>query len=253
MLILDKENKRIRYRIPLTTTSGKIRIKERSFLNDYGIPVATRRKEFSQKHYVEWQIGYDVVTSEINTKKSTTLKEIQFVGANGKIKSLYELSEIVYYFVEWGVLSKEKLQKVYDFVDGTDNNLLIDVNSDFSIKRTNLIPKELFGIEFQKAEVSYPLLIHEFGEFEVIAEIIIREKQRAIGVQPMLYLCFPIMELMAEEPLIGRVSNPKEFAEFVFEDLNIDIILEMLKIFGILSKAHKHDILKIINTILSNF
>ena len=251
MLKLDENNKAIAYRIPLTTTSGKIRIKEREFPNQYGIPVATRLKPFNQKHYVEWQIGYDVVTNEINDNKSTTLKDVQFVGANGKTKSLFELSEIIHYLFNWGVITKQQLEKVNNFVESADKNLLIDVNPDFPIKRTDFVPKELFGIDFQKSDVSYPLLIHKFGQFEVITEIIIKEKQRAIGVQPMLYLCFPVTELKAEPSLLGRIAKPKESAEFIFDHSNSEILLETLKIFGILSKNHKHDILQILDKYLS--
>jgi hypothetical protein len=95
MFKLDENKKEILVHIPLTTTSGKIRIKERNLLNEYGIPVATRQIPFSQKHYVEWQIGYDVVIGE---NKETTLIDKTFIGANGKNKALYELSEYIYYF-----------------------------------------------------------------------------------------------------------------------------------------------------------
>ena len=46
-----------------------------------------------------------------------------------------------------------------------------------------------------------------FGDYEIIAEITIREKQRAVGTQSMLYFCFPITELKSEDPLIGRCAN----------------------------------------------
>ena len=252
MLKLDKNNKTIACQILLTTTSGKIRVKEREFPNQYGVPVATRSNPFNQRHYIEWQIGYDVVSNEISDEKSTTLEDKQFIGANGKTKSLFELSEIIYHFVEWRVISRESVENVRDFIVKANDQLLIDVNPDFPITRTDFIPKDLFGISFQKSDVSYPLLIHKFGKFEVIAEIIIREKQRAIGVQPMLYLCFPITELEADVPLIGRVAESKESAYFVFDGSNADVLLEVLKIFGILSKNHKHDVLQIINVILEN-
>lgn len=250
MLKLDKNNKAVIYQIPLTTTSGKIRVKEREFPNQYGISVATRTRLFNQRHYIEWQIGYDVVSSKIGDKKLTTLEDKKFIGANGETKSLFELSEIVYYLANWGVISKKSLKDVYNFIKETDNKLLIDVNSDFFISRTDFITKDFFGIDFQKSNVSYPLLIHKFSRFELIAEIVIREKQRAAGVQPMFYLCFPITELKTDTPLLGRTAILKEFANFVFDDSNKDVLLEILKIFGILSKNHKYDILQIIEVIL---
>lgn len=245
MLELNREKQEIAYKIPLTTTSGKIRVKERSVINEYGVPVATRLYPLSQRHYIEWQIGYDLVTSEINEEKSTTLPDKQFVGANGKTKSLFELSEIIHYFVQWGVITKQRLENTKSFIVSTDNDLLMDVNPDFVITRSHPISKQLFGINFEKSNVSYPLLIHKFGVFEIITEIIIKEKQRAVGVQPMLYLCFPITELVTDMPLLNRVANPKETAKFVFSYQNASILLDLLKIFGILSSNHKRDVLAI--------
>ena len=69
------ENNKIRIEIPLTTQSGKIRVKIRNSFYEYGIPTATKQIPFSQKHYIEWQIGYDVDKSDkeklaLSTKES---------------------------------------------------------------------------------------------------------------------------------------------------------------------------------------
>jgi hypothetical protein len=98
----DETKKELVVVIPLTETTGKTRIKTRSFFNEYGFPVATRTTPFNQLCYVEWQIGYDVVTTKADKLNLTTLKDRKFIGANGKEKCLYELSEYVYYFHKWG-------------------------------------------------------------------------------------------------------------------------------------------------------
>lgn len=87
--------------------------------------------------------------------------------------------------------------------------------------------------------------------YEIVTEIKITEKQYAVGTQPMLYLCFPITELKTEINLIGRTAETKEVAYFEITKDNIKVFLEMLKMFGTLSKSHKHDVLQIINTILA--
>ena len=245
MFKLDENKKKILVHIPLTTTSGKIRIKERNLLNEYGIPVATRQIAFSQKHYIEWQIGYDVVLGE---SKETTLIDKTFIGANGKNKALYELSEYVYYFYKWNVITKDILLDIKKFIEDTDDNLLIDVNNNYNILRSNFKETKLFGIEFLQAEIKYPLLVHKIKNYDIITEIVIKEKQRAIGIMPMLYLCFPITELKSN--LIGRVADTKETSDFIIDKNNINIFIEILKIFGILSKAHKQDTINIIATIL---
>lgn len=58
-------------------------------LNEYGVPVATRQTKFTQKHYIEWQIGYDVV---IGGGKETTLMAQTFIKAKSyKIITLENL------------------------------------------------------------------------------------------------------------------------------------------------------------------
>ena len=47
---LDKANQKISVPILLTAVSGKIRIKNRSIINEYGAPVAARRDGFKQSN-----------------------------------------------------------------------------------------------------------------------------------------------------------------------------------------------------------
>ena len=58
--MFDKEDKKILVDIPLTTPTGKTRIKSRSMFYEYGKPHATRSVPLTQNNYVEWQIGYDL-------------------------------------------------------------------------------------------------------------------------------------------------------------------------------------------------
>ena len=114
------------------------------------------------------------------------------------------------------------------------------------------INKTINDFNFMWTKVEYPLLVYKFGKFEIVAEIKITEKQYAIGTQPMLYLCFPITELENSENLVGRTAQTKEFANFVINDKTINVFLEMLKLFGTLSKNHNKDAISIINVILNS-
>jgi len=250
ILIKEKEHK-IQVPILLTAVSGKIRVKNRSIVNEYGTPVAVKRDGFTLSNYVEWQIGYDVVKKEVNKLAESSLPETEFIGANGKNKALYELSEYIWYFYKWNIISKKDLKDVINYLDSIKKDDLIDNNSELQIDRSHPIVKNINGFSFEYTQVKYPLLIYKFKNYEIITEIKITEKQYAVGTQPMLYLCFPIAELKAETNLIGRTANTKEIAYFEITENNIKVFLEMLKIFGILSKNHKHDILQIINTILA--
>jgi len=247
---IDKNAKTLSIAIPLTKGTDKTRIKKRSFFNEYGIPVSTKSEPFSQNCYIEWQIGYDVVVADEEKLERTTIKDKRFIGANGKEKTLYELSEYVYYFYKWGVVSKKQLLEVKEFLGGLKESDFIDDPRNFAIERSQPVEKKVLGIDFAYTQVKYPMLIHKFGAYEILTEIKITEKQYAIGVQPMLYFCFPITELVSSNPIIGRMANTKETADFIINSKNIGIFLDMLKIFGILSVAHNHDILTIIDKIV---
>ena len=247
---LDSTNKTITVAIPLTSSSGKTRIKERSILNEYGIPVATRQQPFNQKHYIEWQIGYDIKTNDKEKAELTTLKDKTFLGANGYTKYLYELSEYIKYFYDWGIISRYELLDIKKFLSNIRKDDYLDVHNDLSIKRSHLIEKEIDNIKFLFSKVEYPLLIYKFKNYEIIAEIQTKEKQYAVGTQPMLYFCFPITELENSEKLLGRTAETKEFADFVFNKDKKEVLLELLKIFGLLTENHNKDIISIINLIL---
>lgn len=247
----NKTEQKIEVPILLTAVSGKIRVKNRSIANEYGTPVAVKQTPFKQSNYIEWQIGYDVIKGEISEAKDTTLPDENFIGANGKEKALYELSEYIWHFFDWGIITDKELEETKEYLENVSENGLLDVNAELQIERSHLIEKEINNFKFEYTQVKYPLLIYKFGKYEIITEIKITEKQRAVGVQPMLYLCFPITELKAKSNLLGRVAKTKEVAYFDITKDNISVFVELLKLFGILSASHRHDILQIINTILT--
>ncbi len=124
---LDPSKRTITIEVPLTEPTGKVRIKERTSYTEFGIPVATRRKPFNSNMYVEWQIGYDVETGSKRAHLSTLINSgLIFRGFNGKFKTLYELSEFLYYFKEWGVFRREDLLRLIDFVEGIKDGDLIE-------------------------------------------------------------------------------------------------------------------------------
>lgn len=246
--MFDEENKRILVDIPLAEHKWKIRIKSRSMFYEYGNPHATRSVPLTQNNYVEWQIGYDL---EYAKRSNSSLPHISFIGANGKKKVLYELSKYLYYFYSWDVVTSSELRSTLRFLSGLKEENLLSNHPDCQITRTHPIEKQINDTTFFGMTLNYPQLVYKFGKYEIIAEITIREKQNAIGIQPMLYLCFPITELQVSESLIGRIAEKKEIAQFVIDKSNYSIVIEMVKVFGMLSPSHHKDILEIIKAILT--
>lgn len=223
------------YEFPLTKASGKIRIKERLTFGEYGIPVAPLQTVITKSHYIEWQIGYDTLS---------TNEQYHFIGYNGKKKIIYELSEFINFGYLQNLISKQDLLNLQNFIQ--NNNELIE-NTE-NITRTNFKKEKIANIDFLKSSVSYPLLVYKFSLNNMICEIIIKEKQYAVGIMPMLYFCLPISALNGD--FLGRKIKSKEIAAFEINSKNIKIFIEMFKIFGVLSKTHKYDCVEILKYIL---
>ena len=122
------------------------------------------------------------------------------------------------------------------------------MENSLKISREMPIPRIIAGLNFSCSYVNYPLAIYQFTE-NMLSEIIIKEKQRAIGVQPMLFFCFPVSNLFSTTPLIGRTANQNEQATLIINASDAYDYLKMLEIFGMLSQKHNHDILEIIKLI----
>ncbi|WP_104744171.1 R.Pab1 family restriction endonuclease [Helicobacter acinonychis] len=249
LIKIDYDKKMIGIPIPLTSISGKMRVKIRHAFSDYGVSTATRKIPFSLKHYIEWQIGYDVPTTDREKFELTTLKDekYHFLGANGKIKTLYELSEIIYYAKQLNLISLKNLENTLEYLQKQKQF----IEDNFIITRERFRPHQFGGMDFELSRISYPLLIHSFNDNQ-LSEIVIREQQYGSKTQAMLYFCFSILELKTATPLLERTATLKEHALLVISQNNAFMFLEMFKIFGLLSQVHHNDVLKISEKILEN-
>nr|WP_033746967.1 R.Pab1 family restriction endonuclease [Helicobacter pylori] len=172
LIKIDNDKKAIEVSIPLTSISGKVRVKIRHAFSDYGISTATRKIPFSLKHYVEWQIGYDVPIKDKEKFELTTLKDekYHFLGANNKVKTLYELSEIIDYAKRLGLISLENLENTLKYLE--KQKQFIEDN----FIRERFRSHQFGGMDFELSRISYPLLIHSFNDNQ-LSEIVIREQQ----------------------------------------------------------------------------
>lgn len=249
LIKVSGDKKVIEVSIPLTSISGKVHVKIRHAFSDYGLSTATRKIPFSLKHYVEWQIGYDVPIKDKEKFELTTLKDekYHFLGANNKVKTLYELSEMIDYAKQLGLISLENLENTLKYLEKQKQF----IEDNFMITRERFRSHQFGGMGFELSRISYPLLIHSFNDNQ-LSEIIIREQQYGSKTQAMLYFCFSILELKTATPLLNRTAALKEHALLIIHKTNAPMFLEMLKIFGLLSQAHHSDVLKILEKILQN-
>lgn len=230
--------------LPLTQPTGKIRVKQRNLFCEYGIPVASRKEVITQSMYVEWQIGYDLLATSEN-KGNTSINDKTFKNYKGEIKYAYELSEIVLCAYNKGIISEEEIINVVNKINAVNDANLLDVIDSMRITRTNPIECTINDMSFYEMKVSYPLVVHKFGKYDIYAEVINREKQRAVGVQPMLYVCLPISVITFKSNVYGRILNVKECGEWIIQRDEALLSLELFRIFGMLSAKHKFDTLAI--------
>lgn len=162
------------------------------------MPVASRSECLDLKCYIEWQIGYDLLATSANSK-NTSLPHLKFSNYKQETKFAYELSEIIYYSHKLKLISEKDISDTYNKIKNVTDDNLIDVIDKMRIFRTSPIETTINDMMFFEMKVSYPLIVHKFGKYDIYAEVMNREKQRGVGVQPMLYVCIPITALNLSE------------------------------------------------------
>lgn len=231
--------------LPMTLPTGKVRIKERSFFAQYGVPVAPRQIPLGQKNYVEWQIGYDLLATNENRGK-TSLSSLEFRNYKNELKLAYELSEILFYSVQNKLISIAQVKNLYSLIKAVPEDLTFEKMDSMNISRTNPQEVSVNGLPFYKMMVSYPMLVHKFGQYDIYAEIVIKEKQRAVGTQAMLYVCLPLSSLRFKKSVFGRTLDAHETADWVIGREEAELALELFRIFGMLSPKHRFDVMAIL-------
>lgn len=237
-------NNELKVVLPLTKSTSKIRVKTRTFFGDYGVPVAARQIKLGLSNYVEWQIGYDLEANPENYQK-TSLKDKTFIDYKNRRKYSYELSEILFYSFNRGLLNQEDITNTYKDIMSVQEERTLEKREDMQICRTNPLREVVNGVEFYRMTVKYPMLVYKFGQYDIYAEVIIKEKQRAVGTQAMLYVCLPITKLRFSKNIIGRTLEKKETADWIIGTDEAVLSLKLFRIFGMLSSSHRADVLAI--------
>jgi len=231
----------IRVRLPLTDVTGKVRVKEKT-RGGFGIPVAPSRTVLGAAHYLEWQIGYDLP----NTNSPSVVPEIRF-ERNGEIKYGHELAKIVFEAVRIGWLSRNDLQ-------GELQKLKEIPPSEFEENRAVQVEvstnTETDG--FQSAVQRLPQFTKTDARGSV--QIQLKQKQRAVGYQAMVYVCLPISQVLAMDgkPRPAGKATAKATVFYDFRPGDAGFLLDIIHAFGLASKQHNEDIRKILEAILKN-
>ena len=83
-------------------------------------------------------------------------------------------------------------------------------------------------------------------------QIQLKQKQRAVGYQAMVYVCIPMNDVLAMDgsPRKAGPAKSKETVSYDFTRENAAFLLDIIHAFGIASQQHNEDIQKILRKIL---
>ncbi|CAG8463082.1 39501_t:CDS:2 [Gigaspora margarita] len=144
-------------------------------------------------------ISYDLKEKKSNFDElyQETFNKIKIVDSEKKPtgRCIYELSDLLIEILKKGFIDFQHLSKLLEEVK-QEKKFIED-----ELKVVRNFPKDKvykFGkYEFLRGIIEHPLLIYEVNGLALKIEIIIKDRQKAAGIQPMLYLCIP-SELVEE-------------------------------------------------------
>ncbi len=231
----------VRVRLPLTDVTGKVRVKEKS-ADGFGIPIAPSKTVLGKKHFLEWQIGYDTP----NVNDPTVVKKIMFTR-KGETKYGHELSRIIFESVRLGLLSTNDILaeiKVLENIPATEFEESQPVSVDTETNNSS-------G-GFQRAVQRVPQFTKTSPHGSV--QIQLKQKQRAVGYQAMVYVCLPLTEILTldGEPRKAGRAKTKETVYYDFTNENAGLLRDILRAFGLASAQHNEDMRTILKLVLEH-
>jgi hypothetical protein len=239
LVLISTTTNSVRVRLPLTDVTGKVRVKEKSS-DGFGLPVAPSKALLDKKFYLEWQIGYDIP----NTNSPTVVPQIKFIR-NGETKYGHELSKIVFEAVRLGILST--------------NDLIREIAALKKIPPSEFEENQAVQVEVSTnpAADGFQSAVQRLPQFTKTTphgwvQIQLKQKQRAVGYQAMVYVCLPMNEVLAMDGS-PRKPGPARSKETVFYDFNRDntaFLLDIIQAFGLASPQHNEDVRNILGKIL---
>jgi len=223
------------------SNDGKFRFKTRDDKAQFGDTFSTRKNNFTEKVYLEWQIGYDAVVNDVKKGiKRTKLKKRTFIGANEKKKYLYELSELMHEGMKSNLISIKDIKNLPKEISGYKE--FFDKEKIKTEHKTKIVVND---ISFEETSIKLPTLFMTGTPDGTQIEISIQKQQYASGVQPMVYFCIPLRSFKNYSDVMGRPSTSSDSLTYIINKKNAEVLFNIFKIFAMCSKRHNHDIVEI--------
>jgi len=227
-------------RLPLTDVTGKVRVKEKT-AGGFGLPVAPSKTALGQKHYLEWQIGYDTP----GTNSPSLAPQITFIR-NGEVKHGHELSKIIFEAVRLGLLSTNDLAREIAALKKISAGEF-EESQPVQVEVSTNAAADGFQGAVQRVPQFTKATPHGWVQIQL------KQKQRAVGYQAMVYVCVPMSEVRAMDgsPRQAGPAKSKETVSYDFNRENTAFLLDIVHAFGLASRQHNEDIRTILEKILA--
>ena len=100
---------------------------------------------------------------------------------------------------------------------------------------------DLAQFGFQRTLMHVPFYAKRESLYGV--EITLSAKQRAVGLQAMVYAILPLAKCRDEKgmPLIGRAAQAKERAHYRLNETNVGLLIDLVAAFALASRRHRDD------------
>ena len=229
--------------LPLTNPTGKVRVK-RPFSGRQAIPLATRRDAMMESDYLEWQIGYYTAF-----KNSSSILPGVSIQRNGKTRYANELMWLIHHAKSSGWLSGRNAiwQTALDLVRNPSKSTL-EESEKVEIETASTAPiAELTQLGFRRTMLRVPFYAKHESRYGV--EIVLSAKQRAVGLQAMVYARVPIgiCRDKNDASLAGRTAAAKERACYRLDAANVDLLADLVAAFALASPKHHGDMRMLLN------
>jgi hypothetical protein len=236
---IEARTNAVRVRLPLTDVTGKVRAKEKSS-DGFGLPVAPSKTSLGKKHYLEWQIGYDTP----NADDPSVVTQIKFTR-NGETKFGHELSKIIFESVRLGLISTNEIEHQIQALKKIPS-ASFEENQPVEVEVATNAAADGFESAVQRLPQFTKTTPHGWVQIQL------KQKQRAVGYQAMIYVCVPLNEVLTMDgsPRQTGKAHPKETVFYDFNSGNTAFLLDIIHAFGIASQQHNEDIRQILGKIL---
>jgi len=198
-----------------------IKIKSRDNYN-IGTLYPCRTKPIAKKCYAEWRIGYE--------------------GSSG------ELKPIIKKFCSYGIFSNLSILKLKKEIE--ENNVFLDKKLKYGSKSVKS-KTSIMGLEYSQVEnIHSSFFLNKESYNGIYIELCQLKQAKVNGYQAFLHICIPINRLLVRNnlsPLVGRLAKGKEIVDFKFNNENVFILLDVIRMFSVINNEYKTDMIEILN------